>query len=224
MRLLTILSLFHLQLIRAQLLDMKCNYTEASLDYYSKRICNTIDLNVEELDQVLDSVNGEKTELDDVIGLVIENQVFRYIPYFLDVYMPKLTLIYIISSELRLISKYDLEPFPNLRELVLEDNQLQYLEGDVFSLSTKIKHLRLQDNYLFVINGPIFKPLKLLTWMAIALPCMHKDCFSNDCVSETVFEFKLKCEYDSIYPGFQEYFKFWMNTIEECEGDASVLD
>lgn len=215
--------LLHLQHIYGQLFDLKCNYTEASRDYYNKRICNSVDINIEVLDQVLDSVDGAKTVLTDVVGFIVENQIFRYVPYFLDVYLPKLLLIHIISSELRLINKYDLETYPDLRELVLSGNELQFLDGDVFSLNTKIKYVDLSDNNLFVINGPIFKPLKFLTWMLIALPCMYKECFSNDCIPETLQEFRQYCEYDSIYPGFQEYFKFWMRTVDECNNYDSKL-
>lgn len=213
----------HLQFIDGRSFDLECFFNETEMEIFGKLDCYTSNVIVEVIDEVVESVNGNKTIREDVVGLVVANQICHYVPIYMEAIFPKLVMISISSSGLRFVNKYDLEVFPELIDVVFDDNELEYLDGDLFSLNTKIKRVYLMDNYLVVINGPLFTPIKLLTYLYIELSCMSKACLSIDCVPETIHEFKIRCEYDSIFPGFQDYFKFWLKTNEKCGGFSPSL-
>lgn len=219
----TIVS-FHLLLAFGNSFNMECDYVSSGWYIVGNvKNCYVRNVTIRSPDQFVDSVNGDsKTILEDVLGFWIENEICHYIPQKIVAFMPNLKAFGLSNSELKTISKFDLAPFPELIRLAFYKNKLEYIDGDVFSLNTKIQSINLEDNNLLVINGPILKPLKLLNQVIFVLPCLSSKCEYSGCVPEMISELKAKCEFDSLYPGFTKYFKSLRRVAENCNHIVNV--
>ncbi|KAJ6647838.1 hypothetical protein Bhyg_03061 [Pseudolycoriella hygida] len=215
---LTILLILSLFITFGNALDLECEYVNSN--WYivgTVKNCYARNVTIQSPDQLVDSVNGDnKMTLEDVIGFWVENEICHYIPQKIVAFMPNLKAFGLSNAGLRTISKFDIAPFPDLVRLALYGNKLEYIDGDLFSLNTKIQSLNLEDNNLLVINGPILKPLKFLNQIIFVLPCLNIKCEYSGCVPEVNKEFSEKCEFDSIYPGFTKYFKSLKKVTENC--------
>lgn len=189
--------------------DMFCEYVNSAWYIVGNvKNCYARNLTLKTSGQFIDSVNGDTTTiLDDVFGFWVENEVCHYIPQKIVAFMPNLKALGLSNSGLRTISKFDLAPFPELIRIGLYGNQLEYIDGDLFSLNTKIQSINLEDNNLLIINGPILKPLKLLNYVTFKLQCLQSACEYSGCIPEIIEKFSRNCEFDSIYPGFTKYFE-----------------
>ncbi|XP_037049120.1 uncharacterized protein LOC119083506 [Bradysia coprophila] len=217
MRLTTTIS-FHLLLTFVETFDMQCDYVNSGWYIVGNiKNCYARNLTVDGPDQFVDSVNGDTTTiLEDVLGFWVQNQVCHYIPQKMVAFMPNLKAFGLSNSGLKTISKFDLAPFPDLIRIAFYGNQLEYIDGDLFTLNTKIQSINLEDNNLLIINGPVLKPLLFLNYVAFKLPCFNKKCEHSGCIPEIKMRFSEKCEFDSIYPGFTKYFKSLKRTVEIC--------
>lgn len=200
-------------------LNMDCEYSEES--FYAVGDINTCtvgNLTVRKPDQILESVNGDKkSKKGDVQGLLIDNQTCHYFPQKIATFMPNLKAISIVNSNLRTITKFDLAPFTQLLRFALNGNRLEYIEGDVFSLNTKLQSVTLVDENLMVINGDILDPLTHLYHVVFDLQCIVDECEYTGCVQELSYRFQDKCVFDSLYPGFTKYFKGMKRAAESCQ-------
>lgn len=198
--------------------NLKCDFIDSGWYMVGNvQNCYTRNLTIETPDQFVDSVNGDnKAILEDVHGFWVENEICHYIPQKIVAFMPNLKAFGLSNAGLRTISKYDIAPFPELIRLALYGNKLEYIEGDLFSLNTKIQSLNLEDNNLLIINGPILKPLMLLNYIVLTLPCLNNKCEYSGCIPKIKMRFTEKCEFDSIYPGFTKYFKSIKRAAEIC--------
>lgn len=217
-RLMTITS-FHLLLALGNPFNMDCEYVSSGWYIVGNvKNCYARNLTIENPDQFVDSVNGDsKTILEDVIGFWVENEICHYIPQKIVAFMPNLKAFGLSNSQLKTISKFDLAPFPELIRLSFYGNNLEYIDGDVFTLNTKIQSINLEDNNLLIINGPILKPLMFLHQVKFVLPCLNYKCEYSGCIPKIKTLFSEKCEFDSIYPGFTKYFKSLKRTIDSCD-------
>lgn len=217
-RLLTIIALFYFLLGPGDTLNMECEYVESSWYIVGNvKNCYARNLTIQTADQIVDSVNGDKKKiLEDVVGFWIENEICHYIPQKIVAFMPNLKAFGLSNSELKTITKYDLAPFPELIRLAFHGNKLEYIDGDVFTLNTKIQSINLEDNNLLIINGPILKPLPILNHIVLDLPCLKDNCEVSGCIANVRTQFSEKCEFDLIYPGFTKYFKSLKRTVDNC--------
>ncbi len=213
----TIIS-FHLLFTFGNSFNMLCDYVQSGWYLVGKvKNCYAKNVTIRSPDQFVDSVNGDdKTILEDIMGFWIENEICHYIPQKIVAFMPNLKAFGLSNAQLRTISKFDLAPFPELVRVAFYKNKLEYIDGDLFTLNTKIQSINLEDNNLLIINGPVLKPLKFLNYVAFVLPCLNKKCEYSGCIPEINIEFSEKCEFDSIYPGFTKYFKSLKRVVDTC--------
>lgn len=209
---------FHLILTFVSPFDMVCDYVDTNEQITGEiKNCYTKDLNITSTGQSVDRVNGTTTMLD-VQGFWVEDQTCNYVPQNIVAFMPNLKVFRVKRSALKTISKSDLAPFPELIQVDLQGNELQYIDGDLFSLNTKIQWILLEDSSLKIISGPILKPLTHLNYVKFGLDCLAKTCEHSSCIQETTEKFKKMCEFDSLYPvGFMSYFESLRRASENCE-------
>lgn len=159
-------------------------------------------------------LNGSEKQMKDVHGFWVERADCQYIPRMIDNFLPNLKAIRFEQTELKSISKFDIEPFPELTTFVLIRNKLTFLDGDLFEYNTKIKSFTLNETNILIINGAILMNLQHLSVIDFDLQkiddCKGK-CRDKRCIEKTIATFNEKCEFDSIYPRF----KITANAIQE---------
>lgn len=179
--------------------------------------CTAKKLNITSSDrQSVTTVDGHDVVLGKANGFWIEDAVCHYIPEKIAYFLPNVKIFGVSNSGLRAISKSDLAPFTKLKNIVIYGNELQYIDGDLFSLNTKIQRVILKEEKLLLINGPILEPLKQLNYIHIELKCATVLCERISCIPEKVKEFSKNCEFDVKYPGFRKYFEDLRRTVKNC--------
>lgn len=212
---------FHSLLALANSFDMVCKLLNAHFAVVGDvKSCYSQNLTIQSPDDgeiIVDSINGDnKTVLEDVHSLWVNDGICNYIPQNIATFMPNLKALRISYIGLKTISKHDLAPFPELVAFEFYGNSLEYIDGDIFSLNTKIQSIYLQDSNLFVINGPIFEPLKSLNFVEMYLTCDNFHCTYSACIPYVITVFKQKCEFDSIFPGFKKYYEDLKRDAKKC--------
>lgn len=156
-----------------------------------------------------------------VEGFWITNEVCHYLPKNIAEFFPHLTAIGAENVGLKLITKQDLAPFPNLLRFAFYRNELEYLEGDLFMYNTKIQSVSLSDNNLMIIGANIFEPLRQLTFAQIEIRCLNKKCENNhSCITNIKNEFKNHCQSDSIIVDFKTKIQKMKYALKAAQKDC----
>lgn len=109
-------------------------------------------------------VNGDtKKFFDQVHGMTVENQHWEELPVSIQRFFPSLKALKVSESKLKMLNR--ISSLTELVVLSLNENELQYLDGDVFSENSKLRSLTLTDNNLLVINGPVLDVPKFLQFV-----------------------------------------------------------
>lgn len=207
-RALNIIS-FHLLITLVSSLHLKC---ELNYD-----VCYVKQLNCTSSGKIVKSVNEVNTVLANITVFHVQDQTCHYIPQKIADFLPNLKTINVIDSGLKTISQSDLAPFPKLTRIHLAGNQLEYIDGDLFSRNTEIRYVTLEDTKLNIINGPILASLKKLNYIRINLTCFEDECGLSNCIPKITKLFTENCEFDSKYPGVRKYFQELKNSAESCK-------
>lgn len=88
-----------------------------------------------------------------------KGQVIRYIPKNLNAVFPDIIGIWLESSQLKLVSKEDLEAFPGLLMFASVDNDIQFLVKDLFIYNPKLQVVSFQGNKITYIEPNVFSPI-----------------------------------------------------------------
>lgn len=93
-------------------------------------------------------------------------QVF-YIPRGFTEPYTNITKFTVESCHLKEIRRSDWSQFPQLRTLVLQDNDLEVLEEDLFQSNLMLENVNLRKNKIWFIGGRIFENLKRLKLVSL---------------------------------------------------------
>lgn len=205
-------------------LNLICDITFDNKWDVSDRIetCQPTNLTVKNVEQFVSSLNGNKTKNESVHGFWVEGAKCEFIPRNIDSVLPNLRRIGFKNTVLKSLSKFDLAPFAELETLILMENQIEFLDGDLFEYNTNIKSLTLNESRLLIVNGAILMPLNGLSVVkfqlkGIKLTCKGK-CEDKRCMKQTIDWFNQNCEFDSIYPGFKKKANAMKEVAKNCRG------
>lgn len=124
--------------------------------------CNAIWLQREGDSLTLEGVAGEnlpgKTFID-VRHLNVETRP-DFIPKGIQVFFPYLTSLRWFRTNLDVITKEDLEPFPSLKVLYLPVNQIVVLGGDLFSKTPELRWISFIQNQIEQVGHDLLTDLK----------------------------------------------------------------
>jgi Leucine rich repeat len=96
----------------------------------------------------------------DVRAVTISNQELGGgLPTGLNNFFPGLFVLSVSGTNISRILRRDLEPFQSLRLLILFNNGLRILDGDVFVNSSSIEYINLNSNNLRHLGPNLFRPL-----------------------------------------------------------------
>lgn len=120
--------------------DLECSSLEA--DFVLERAgnvlaCHTKDLKVTEKDETMNPSTIDDNE--QVKGLVIKNQIVNFIPKFTDSLAKRLEALLVDSCHLKVVSKEDLQQFPQLKRLTLNNNDVERLGGELFDYNPQLE-------------------------------------------------------------------------------------
>lgn len=216
-------------LTAAVYLNLICNITIDNSNWDTVdgiETCQPTNLTVNNAEEFVVSLNGNKTKMESVHGFWVEDAKCEFIPRKIDAVLPNVRRIGFKNTDLKSLSKFDLAPFVELETLILMENRIKFLDGDLFEYNTKIKSLTLNESRLLIVNGAVLMPLNGLSVIefelkAIQLTCEGK-CGDKRCMKQTIDGFGQNCEFDSIFPGFKEKANGMKKISRNCEkGNAT---
>lgn len=134
-----------------QCFDLKCTLDVLlSFKYWtylgSPLTCVISGLNVRSVNQTVTSLNGDTEPYADVFGLVIVAQLVNYMPRGIEKFLPNLKGIFIQNAKLQAIKQSDLKPFPKLKELNLQDNEIEGIPDNLFAYNPELVKIAFDFN------------------------------------------------------------------------------
>jgi hypothetical protein len=98
-----------------------------------------------------------------VIKLEIYNCVMHFLPHNFDKYLKKITDLVVYYTGLKSITKHDLKQFQLLEYLLITNNDLTFIDGDLLEYSPNVKYIDLRNNKIFYISEKLPRPQGFLT-------------------------------------------------------------
>lgn len=179
-------------------LKVTCNYQIVSWSFIPNHYqCQVTDVHVEAADVVVESIDGKhlpgKT-VNDVKSIQIDNQVCMFLPQRFDSFFKHIEGIQMNAANLTAITQADLKPFPNLKQLIVKDNDVQELSADVFDFNKKLISLDFTNNNLNLIPENTFSQLESLESISLAdNVCVNKSASGKIGIQEIVQEIATGC-------------------------------
>jgi hypothetical protein len=133
---------------------------------------------------------------NNIKGLEIENQIVHYVPKVTEKFAKRLEDLQIYVCGLKEVRKEDLEQFPQLKDLSLAWNDLQWLEGDLFAFNPKLEVVSFDGNQkLKYIGANLLDSLSEL-WSAnfLSAGCIYFNAFDPEGLEELKAELKTDCK------------------------------
>ncbi|CRL05002.1 CLUMA_CG018064, isoform A, partial [Clunio marinus] len=103
----------------------------------------------------------EKTN-SDVRKININLQMCQFLPFGFEKFFPNIEGLRIAHSNLVSLTQSDISVFPKLRSVDIFNNNLKWLDADVFEKNPEIEYLYFGDNQIKSIGYDALKPLKKL--------------------------------------------------------------
>jgi hypothetical protein len=127
--------------------------------------CFAINVNVTERDLTVSSINGQFLRgfrHSNFKMFQVKNQILHFIPCGIGSFFPKTVELRIIKSKLKEVHKRDLQQFPHLKELHLEQNELQFLPGDLFEANLELETIDFDNNQITHVGHNLLTSLTKL--------------------------------------------------------------
>lgn len=126
-------------------------------------------------------VNGNHLadrENADIEAIALSNQNLQNgIPMHLENFFPLLNVLSVANSNVRSVSASELSPHSRLRVLILVNNEIESIEGDLFTSIPLIEYINLSSNRLRHFGPNIFDPLNNLRTLRLT---------NNVCINQYV--------------------------------------
>lgn len=132
--------------------------------------------------------------IDHIEGLEISSQTVYFMPRLEKSLALRLQGLDIKNSHLKSIEKEDLRQFPNIKVLYIVGNDLEWLDGDLFEFTPKLKLLNFNWNKISMVGAGILEPLKYLQhfWM-IQNECTNNSGNTEEGLLAIVVELEKSC-------------------------------
>ncbi|XP_070491638.1 leucine-rich repeat-containing protein 15-like [Chironomus tepperi] len=154
---------------------------------------------------------------DDVIGFDSHYEILNYFPQGLDKFFGNLKSIVIYYGRIKEIHQSDLKPFPNLVNLYLENNEIEYLEPGLFEFNPHLQGVSFLDNKVTKIDPTVFDSLPQLQniWLN-QNPCINLESTGSLEGAQTVIaEAKKLCSGQKDMEDSEKCSNDWRVTCEE---------
>lgn len=177
-------------------INFKCEFVTSSWNVLGDvKNCYGKQVDIRAPQTEIESINDNDSSVDSSVkGFWVENEVMHYLPKNIEKFFTSLIAFGVSKCGLKELTKFDMQPFPELIRVTLEGNQLVSLEADVFKYNTKIKSITLTDDHLFIIGPDIFEPLSQLTYAQVETRCQKTECKNGgSCIKNLTGDLKINC-------------------------------
>lgn len=118
----------------------------------------------------------------------------HYIPKNVAKHFTNIKVLVVARSGLKVVRQQDLEPLKKLENLYLDYNQIQSLDGNLFTFNPNIAYINFSNNQIKTIALDAFTPLKMIKELGFGENiCLDKKANNENEVQELLIEMKLKC-------------------------------
>lgn len=93
---------------------------------------------------------------------IYQSPLCNFIPTGITNYFKNLTILVVAHTGLKSVTKEDLQPFKHLRGLYLDNNQLEFLEEDLFMFNPRLQEINFSKNKLKYIAYNVLDSLAFL--------------------------------------------------------------
>jgi Leucine-rich repeat (LRR) protein len=160
--------------------------------------CVVQGLVITERNQIVTSVNNQAVSYynsKNIKGLNFEFQSMNFMPKGLEKLFPQIELISIERSKLKEIRKEDLAPYPMLKKLWIQSNDLETLPSNLLEGNPELSIVSFFNNKLRFVGENILSPLKKLTWVYFrSNTCISMDAYTKAQISALTAELQSKCK------------------------------
>lgn len=105
------------------------------------------------------TINGYSQPNEKVRFFSVTDKVVNYIPKGLNLLFVKLIGMKFDQTSLKLVTKENLQPFPDLLMFSSTNNQIEFLEKDLFIYNPKLQYVSFSSNKITYIDPNVFKVL-----------------------------------------------------------------
>lgn len=180
--------------------------------------CIVEDLIVGSSSEVVESLN-KHDYLTIKSFFIHKSPLCLYLPIGIEKYLQHLEVLIIAGTGLKSIKQSDFKPFNELKELYLNDNQLESLESDLFFYNSLLTEINFNDNLIKHVGSYLLKPLKNLGGIGFK---------NNVCIDRSVNEaaelMNLEVELRAKCPHPDEEPQALVSNKTDCETNQKVYD
>ena len=123
--------------------------------------CRVTNLNITASNHKITSVNG-KNATNQYEGFYVTSQNVHRIPTEIGSFFSNILSFWVYDSKLKEITKNYLKAFTNLKELVLNSNDLEKLDGNLFEHNRKLQYVSLANNKFKHVGEELLLNLNLI--------------------------------------------------------------
>jgi hypothetical protein len=178
--------------------NLQCKFEHRQLYEIAKSSsCLVQNLTLLCMDQIT-TINGlsqyDFAKEESIKTIEMKNQNLRVFPSGLESFSRDIEAIQVYNSPLREIKKENIGVFRKLKRLLIENCELESLDGDLFQSNSEIRRVSFKGNKIKAIGAEIFKSNQFLNYVDLANNlCIHRDFKSHTEVVEFQLEVNLMC-------------------------------
>jgi hypothetical protein len=110
---------------------------------------------------------------DDVKLIHFTNQPIDFLPREINKRFKNIQALRMVNTNLKYISKFDLQQFPDLRHIRLGGNPIEEIESDLFSSTPRVHYIEFDYNRIKNVGSNLFRNLsEIFTVHFIENPCI----------------------------------------------------
>lgn len=137
-------------------------------------------------------------DVGEVKAMKISYQTVYFMPEFEASFARQMLGLKVTDCYMKSIEKDDLRQFPDLTHLDLSDNEIEWLDDDLFEFSSKVRIVNFDANRISMIGARTWEPLKnLQVIFFIRNECLSTLAYTNSEILELQAKFLTQCAYDS---------------------------
>ena len=198
-------------------LKLHCDFRTKNWDHVEGEACESSFHDILSPNEIITEVNSFN---GSVKIIEIYRKTINYVPQGFGENFPEVEGLQIYDSKLKVVQKMDFAQFPNLKELLLNQNELQILPADLFEDNLAIVCIEMESNKLIAVAANILAPLKKLEQVRFyGNPCIDQGAENQTEVADVVTFLSLGCINELI----EKYEKI-KQSIDNCEERLEVVD
>lgn len=196
---------FITHIVTSLTLNMECSFDIASpwANYdgtVAGKRCSVINLLTKQPENIttVNDTSGNRYHSENVKILRIESQTAYFLPNDIEKHFPHLEALMVLNSELKQISRHNMEVFPALKQLVMYQNHLERLDSNLLEFNLALNFVDFSNNKLKEVGEALFMPLPHLVYAYFkGNLCIDKDAYAEDSINQLKALFKEKCPHSS---------------------------